>query len=140
MKNISGKLYVPCHNFDTSLKPNCDILRKVIVFGLFLPDIFLFVNRHVKFSNLHIRRTWREAWKAKDSIASWPIGRAFTSKTVDLASILGRVIPKTSENWYLKLQALSIMDSVKTKPASSLVVPLGKKLNVTPPSCAVERK
>ena len=35
--------------------------------------------------------------------------------------------------------ALSIKDSVKTKPASSLVVSLGKALNGIPPSCVVER-
>ena len=34
---------------------------------------------------------------------------------------------------------LSIKDSVKTKPASSLVVPLGKALNGIPSSCVVER-
>ena len=34
---------------------------------------------------------------------------------------------------------LSIKDSVKTKLASLLVVPLGKALKGTPPSCVVER-
>ena len=35
--------------------------------------------------------------------------------------------------------ALNIKDSVKTKPASSLVVSLVKALNGTPPSCEVKR-
>ena len=35
--------------------------------------------------------------------------------------------------------ALSIKDSVKKKPASSLVVSLGKTLNGTPPSCVEKR-
>lgn len=35
--------------------------------------------------------------------------------------------------------ALSINDSVKIKPTSSLIVPLGKLLNGTSTSCLVER-
>ena len=45
--------------------PDCDLSPAEIVFGHPLRDAFLFVNRLATFSNRFIRRTWREAWRAK---------------------------------------------------------------------------
>ena len=46
--------------------PQCNLSRAEIVFGHLLCDAFSFVNRHVTFTIRHIRRTWREAWQAKE--------------------------------------------------------------------------
>ena len=48
---------------------------------------------------------------------------------------LSRVIPKDFKNWYSQLPCLALSierDSVENKPASLLVVPLGKALSGTP--------
>ena len=46
--------------------PDCDLSPAEIVFGHPLRDAFSFVNRLATFSNRFIRRTWREAWRAKE--------------------------------------------------------------------------
>ena len=46
--------------------PDCDLSPAEIVFGRRLRDAFAFVNRLTTFSNRFIRRTWREAWRAKE--------------------------------------------------------------------------
>ena len=46
--------------------PDCDLSTAEIVFGHPLRDAFSFVNRLATFSNRFIRRTWREAWRAKE--------------------------------------------------------------------------
>ena len=46
--------------------PDCDLSPAEIVFGYPLRDAFSFVNRLATFSNRFIRRTWREAWRAKE--------------------------------------------------------------------------
>ena len=50
---------------------------------------------------------------------------------------LSRVIPKDFKKWYSQLSCLALSikkkDSVENKPASLLVVSLGKALNGTPP-------
>ena len=45
--------------------PDCNLSPAEIVFGHPLRDPFLFVNQLATFSNRFIRRTWREAWRAK---------------------------------------------------------------------------
>ena len=45
------------------------------MFGHPLRDAFSFVNRHVTFANRHIRRTWREAWQAKEDAQRLNAGR-----------------------------------------------------------------
>ena len=47
--------------------PDCDLFPAEIVFGHPLRDAFLFVNRLATFFNRFIRRTWREAWRAKEA-------------------------------------------------------------------------
>ena len=46
--------------------PDCDLSPAEIVFNPPLLDAFSFVNRLATFSNRFIRRTWREAWRAKE--------------------------------------------------------------------------
>ena len=46
--------------------PDCDFSPAEMVFGHPLRDAFSFVNRLATFSNRFIRRTWREAWRAKE--------------------------------------------------------------------------
>lgn len=46
--------------------PDCDISPAQIIFGKPLRDSLAFVNRLEKFSNPHIRPTWREAWRMKE--------------------------------------------------------------------------
>ena len=46
--------------------PDCGMSPAEIVFGRPLRDAFSFINRINKFSNRHIRRTWRETWQAKE--------------------------------------------------------------------------
>ena len=48
--------------------PDCDLSPAEIVFGHPLRDAFSFVNRLATFSNRFIRRTWREAWRAKEDV------------------------------------------------------------------------
>ena len=55
--------------------PQCNLSRAEIVFGHPLRDAFSFVNRHVTFTNRHIRRTWREAWQAKEDALRLSAGR-----------------------------------------------------------------
>ena len=47
--------------------PDCDISPAQIIFGKPLRDSLSFVNRLNKFSNPHIRYTWREAWSTKEA-------------------------------------------------------------------------
>ncbi len=47
--------------------PDCHLSPAQIVFGKQLRDAFAFTNRLEKFSNPHIRPTWREAWSEKES-------------------------------------------------------------------------
>ena len=55
--------------------PQCNLSLAEIVFGHPLRDAFSFVNRHVTFANRHIRRTWREAWQAKEDALRLSAGR-----------------------------------------------------------------
>jgi len=47
--------------------PDCGMSPAEIVFGRNIRDSLAFVNRLEKFTNPHIRPTWREAWAAKES-------------------------------------------------------------------------
>ena len=47
-----------------TLDPDCGLSPAEVVFGRPLRDAFSFINRHVKFSNRFLRRTWRETRKA----------------------------------------------------------------------------
>ena len=47
--------------------PDCNISPAEVGFGKPLRDAFSFVNRLEKFSNPHVRPTWREAWQQKES-------------------------------------------------------------------------
>ena len=49
-----------------TLDPDCDLFSAEIVFGHPLRDAFSFLNRLATFSNRFFRRTWREAWRAKE--------------------------------------------------------------------------
>ena len=49
-----------------TLDPECALSLAEIVFGHPLRDAFSFVNRLATFLNRFIRRTWREAWRAKE--------------------------------------------------------------------------
>ena len=62
--------------------------------------------------------------------------RASASVAVDLDLILSRVKPMTLKLVFTVslLDAQHLRDSVENKPASSLVVPLGKTLSGVPPS------
>ena len=55
--------------------PQCNLSPAEIVFGHPLRDAFSFVNRLVTFTNRHIRRTWREAWQAKEDALRLSAGR-----------------------------------------------------------------
>ena len=46
--------------------PDCGLSTAEVVFGRPLRDAFSFINRHAKFLNRFIRRTWRQTWKAKE--------------------------------------------------------------------------
>ena len=46
--------------------PDCNLSPAEVVFGHSLRDAFSFVNRLATFFNRFIRRTWREAWRAKE--------------------------------------------------------------------------
>ena len=52
-----------------------------IVFGHPLRDAFSFVNRLPKFTNRSIRRTWREAWRAKEDAIRLRAGRYTALRT-----------------------------------------------------------
>ena len=55
--------------------PQCNLSPAEIVFGHPLRDAFSFFNRNVTFTNCHIRRTWREAWQAKEDALRLSAGR-----------------------------------------------------------------
>ena len=61
--------------------PDCNISPAQIVFGKPMRDAFSFVNRRVKFSNPHVRPTWREAWQEKESALRQRFHRS--SETLD---------------------------------------------------------
>lgn len=46
--------------------PDCNISPVQVLFGRPLRDTFAFVNRLEKYSNHHIRGTWKEAWRSKE--------------------------------------------------------------------------
>ena len=46
--------------------PDCSLSPAEIVFGRPLRDSFSFINRLEKFSNPAVRKTWRDAWAAKE--------------------------------------------------------------------------
>ena len=46
--------------------PDCNVSPAQIIFGHPLRDSLSFANRLEKFSNPHIRTTWRQAWSAKE--------------------------------------------------------------------------
>ena len=46
--------------------PDCSLSPAEIIFGRPLRDSFAFANRLEKFSNKAVRRTWRDAWEAKE--------------------------------------------------------------------------
>ena len=50
--------------------PDCNLSPSKIVFAHSLWDAFSFANRLATFSNRFIRRTWREAWRAKEDVSS----------------------------------------------------------------------
>jgi hypothetical protein len=47
--------------------PDCDISPAQVIFGKPIRDSLSFVNRLEKYSNPHVRSTWREAWSEKES-------------------------------------------------------------------------
>ena len=47
--------------------PDCHLSPAEIMFGRPLRDAFSFVNRLEKFTNPHLRPTWRDAWQQKES-------------------------------------------------------------------------
>ena len=47
--------------------PDCNLSPAEIIFGRPIRDSLCFVNRLEKYSNPHIRPTWREAWAAKEN-------------------------------------------------------------------------
>ena len=47
--------------------PDCNLSPAEIIFGRPIRDSLAFVNRLEKYSNPHIRPTWREAWAAKEN-------------------------------------------------------------------------
>lgn len=47
--------------------PDCNVSPAQIIFGRPINDTLSFVNKLEKFSNPHIRPTWREAWNAKEN-------------------------------------------------------------------------
>ncbi len=47
--------------------PDCNLSPAQVMFGRPLRDAFSFTNRLEKFSNPHIRPTWRDAWKDKEA-------------------------------------------------------------------------
>lgn len=47
--------------------PDCELSPAQIIFGKPLRDAFAFVNRLEKYSNPHIRPTWRNTWREKES-------------------------------------------------------------------------
>ena len=59
--------------------PDCDMSPAEIVFGRPLRDAFSFVNRLSKFTNGSIRRTWCEAWRAKEDALRLRAGRNDTA-------------------------------------------------------------
>ena len=46
--------------------PDCNVSPAQIIFGRPLRDTLSFINRLEKFSNPHVRPTWRQAWAAKE--------------------------------------------------------------------------
>ena len=52
--------------FRNTPDPDCCLSPAQIIFGRPLRDSFTFVNRLEKFSNKAVRKTWREAWQAKE--------------------------------------------------------------------------
>ena len=73
------------------------------------------------------------------SLAEWDRASACETVDPDFDSGSGHTKDFRKLVFTASCLALSIKDSVKTKPASSLVVSLGKTLNGIPPSCVVER-
>ena len=55
--------------------PDCDMFAAKIVFGQPLRGAFSFFNRLPMFTNRSIRRTWREAWRAKKDALRLRAGR-----------------------------------------------------------------
>ena len=55
--------------------PDCDMSPAEIVYGHPLRDAFSFINRLEKFSNRYVRRSWREAWRAKETALRVRAGR-----------------------------------------------------------------
>ena len=55
--------------------PDCDMSPAEIVFDHPLRDAFSFINRIPKFTNRSIRRTWREACRAKEDALRLRAGR-----------------------------------------------------------------
>ena len=67
--------------------PDCDLSPAEIVFGHPLRDAFSFVNQLATFSNRFIRRTWREAWRAKEAalrVGAKRTNDALSSRTLPL--------------------------------------------------------
>ena len=58
---------------------DCGMSPAETVFGHPLQNAFLFVNRSPKFTNRSIRRTWREAWRAKEDTLRLRAGRINTT-------------------------------------------------------------
>ncbi len=52
--------------FRNTPDPDCSLSPAEIIFGRPLRDSFSFANRLEKFSNTKIRKTWRDAWAAKE--------------------------------------------------------------------------
>ena len=72
----------------------------------------------------------------RDSIFDGQVVKASASRAVDLGLILSRVKPMTLKLVFTAslLDVQHLRDSVENKPASLVVVPLGKALSGIPPS------
>ena len=75
-------------------------------------------------------------WNTINNSSDGRVVRASASEAVDLGLIPSRIKPMTLKLLFTAflLDAKHSRDSVKNKPASLLVMPLGKTLNGIPPS------
>ena len=71
--------------------PDCDLSPAKIVLGHPLRDTFSFVNRLATFSNRFTRRTWHEAWRAKEHalrVRAKRTNNALSARTPPLRALL----------------------------------------------------
>lgn len=94
-------------NLRNTPDPDCDLSPAQIIFGRPIRDSLSFVNRLEKYSNPHIRPTWREAWASKEEAL-----RTRFTKTTEILNKHAAPLPPSKK---------AINVSYKTKPVRTQI-------------------